>query len=97
MFKSENQKIILVILCFLLAVAILVTMFPREYSRSAYVGEIRGEVVKLVDGFGNVWEWTKEKENFVLGEKVILTFNNNGTEEDVKDDIIIRIDKEIKK
>ena len=94
MFKSEGQKIVMGVLVFILLVAILSVTFTREYTRPAYVDNVRGEVVRLVDARGHIWEWEKEEnESFNLGEKVNLRFDNNGTDEEVTDDIIIRIEK----
>lgn len=82
-----------ILVCVLL-VAILSATFTREYTRSAYVDNVKGEIVRLVDGRGHIWEWEKEEnESFNLGEKVNLRFDNNGTDEEVTDDIIIRIEK----
>lgn len=94
MFKNVWQKRIVCILLLVIFVAIFVKMFPCEYSRTAYVDEIKGNDIILIDRHGNLWIWEKEKnEEFCLNEKVTLVFDNNGTDDFVEDDIILRIEK----
>lgn len=93
MFKNQIQKKIFCLICLVLLVAISVKMFPCEYSRTAYVEQICGGVVRFIDGHDNLWEWEKEEnESFHLGEKVKLTFHNNHTDEIVEDDIILKVE-----
>ena len=97
MLKSKGQKTVMGILICVLLVTIFVMSFNRYYSRSAYVSEVKGDVIQLIDGRGHIWEWEKEKnESFNLGEKVLIKFDNNKTDEEVTDDIIISIEKTIK-
>lgn len=93
MFKNQIQKKIFCLICLVLLVAISVKMFSCEYSRTAYVEQVGGGVVRFIDGHGNLWEWEEEEnESFHLGEKVKLTFHNNHTDEIVEDDIILKVE-----
>lgn len=75
----------------------IVGQVTRYYSRGAYVEYNNGEELVFTDIRGHMWGWTiEDKEDFSLakGDKVILKFDTNGTEENVEDDILIQITKE---
>lgn len=63
-----------------------------SYSvRKGYVESTEGNIVRIVDTSGTVWEWEQEKEDFHKWDKVKLLMNNNNTTNTEKDDIILKI------
>ena len=60
----------------------------NAYTRSAegMIIEVTGEVVAVETADGHVWEF--EGEGFEVGQTVDVVFNNNGSPDCVKDDII---------
>lgn len=86
------MEMIIIFLC----IMGIVGQITRYYSREAYVEYNNGEELVFTDIRGHMWGWTIEnKEDFSLakGDKVILKFDTNGTEEKVEDDILIQIIK----
>ena len=77
-------------------VMFFIGQLTKSYSREAYVEYNNGEEIVFTDVHGHMWGWTIEtKEEYLLakGDKVILTFNNNGTDEVIEDDILTKIKK----
>lgn len=64
--------------------------FDRLYPKAARVVDIQGEEVYLQDGAGNLWRW-QGKEDWEIGDGAAMIMTNNGTPDDIKDDIIMNI------
>lgn len=100
MIKKENAKRNMILLISTITIFILVMFFvgqlTKNYSREAYVEYNNGEEIVFTDVRGHMWGWTietKEEYSLAKGDKVILTFNNNGTDEVIEDDILTKIKK----
>lgn len=66
--------------------------FDRLYPKAARVVDIQGEEVYLQDGAGNVWRWQGQgRDDWEVGDVVAMIMTNNGTPDDIKDDIIVNI------
>lgn len=58
------------------------------YANVAYVVEINGDTVTLEDGDGMQWA-IDGAEDFELGELYALLMHDNGTPDDLTDDVIL--------
>lgn len=100
--NTTNKALIILTLALALYIIFLIIFFVNinnHYTREAYVESNNGEELILTDIRGHRWGWTIETlEEFQLKENDIvkLKFDNNGTDEIVEDDILIKI-KRIKK
>lgn len=100
--NTTNKVLIILKLALALYIISFVIYFANinnYYTREAYVESNNGEELILTDVRGHRWGWTVETlEEFQLKENDIvkLKFDNNGTDEIVEDDILIKI-KRIKK
>lgn len=89
--------------CIIIAMSIIIIIYLilastalRHYSREAYVENNNGVEIVFTDIYGHMWGWiaeTIEETKLEEGEKVILTFDDNGTENFIEDDILIKIEK----
>lgn len=92
---NKNSKVLITIMLLL----ILFTVFfysTRNYSREAFVENNNGEEIVFTDIRGHMWGWTietVEEYNLQKGDKVILFFNNNYTDELITDDVLLKIKK----
>lgn len=95
--RQNKTALFLIAICAGLIIVLLIfNNLLSTYSREAYVENNNGEELIFSDFYGHLWGWgieTKEEYNLTKWDKVILTFNNNGTDEDVTDDIIIKVEK----
>ena len=96
--NTTNKALIILKLALALSIISFVIYFANinNYSREAYVESNNGEELVLTDIRGHRWGWTIETlEEFQLKENDIvkLKFDNNGTDEIVEDDILIKIKK----
>lgn len=100
--NTTNKALIILKLALALYIIFFIIFFVNinnHYTREAYVESNNGEELILTDIRGHRWGWTIETlEEFQLKENDIvkLKFDNNGTDEIVEDDILIKI-KKIKK
>lgn len=96
---NKGKKRIVACICILAIIIssmLLLDHFVKRYSREASVAFNNGEQLVFEDIKGNLWGWTIESlDDFLLseGDKVILIFNDNGTEDNITDDILIKIKK----
>lgn len=77
----------------LLLVLTLVIMFAVcndvEYKTKGTVKHVNAYTTVFEDFRGCEWELENDNNNFYVGQKVTLIFNNNKTERDVTDDFVI--------
>lgn len=60
--------------------------------RKGYVENVENNCVEIVDNFGSLWEYNLEtEEEFDPGQRVTMIMNNNHTEREIEDDIILKI------
>lgn len=89
---GDNMKKILTTLTIIMGIA-LVTMFialGNHRAIKAEVIKIKDNIVTFKDTTDNLWEY--ETDVYSINDKVILTFNDKGTEF-LTDDEIIKIQK----
>lgn len=94
--STEIRYIIITMSIIIITYLILASTVLRHYSREAYVENNNGIEIVFTDVYGNMWGWiieTIEETKLEEGEKVILTFDDNGTENFIEDDILIKIEK----
>lgn len=97
--NTTNKALIILKLALALYIISFVIYFANNinyYTREAYVESNNGEELILTDIRGHMWGWSIETlEEFRLKENDIvkLKFDNNGTDEIVEDDILIKIKK----
>lgn len=87
---------VLIITALLLALFTMFFYSTKNYSREAFVENNNGEEIIFTDVRGHMWGWiieTTEEYNLQKGDKVILFFDNNNTDEIVEDDILLKIKK----
>ena len=100
MKRTNNIKeigyIIIAMSIIIIIYLILASTVLKHYSREAYVENNNGVEIVFTDVRGHMWGWiaeTIEETKLKEGEKVILTFDDNGTENFVEDDILIQVIK----
>ena len=69
----------------------LCSQIETTYTREAVVTAIEYDEVTVEDTTGNVWEFYGD--DFFVGEKVILTMDNNNTDNNIFDDFIKNVEK----
>lgn len=88
------KKTLLVLLGLLigstLAIPYTKDRFDRLYPQAARVVDIQQDEIYLRDGAGNIWRW-QGAEDWEIGDGVAMILTNNGTPDNVKDDVIVNI------
>ena len=98
MTKIEKIIIVLVIAIFCLMCYAVSEVTSKYNKKDCQIISVKNNIVTIKDKQGNLWEWEKEsKEHFSVGEVVNLKMKNTGIETINTDDIIIKIEKELKK
>lgn len=95
------RKIAIGIICFIIGFVgtSLLLNTGKQYSREAYIETNTQEKITFNDTWGHKWEWTIEEEieeeikTLSKGDKVILTFDINGTYDFIDDDILKKVEK----
>ena len=84
-------KYILMVLGTLLAIFIigLVGYIEGHYTRNGEITNIKGMNISVITEDGN--EWMFKGNGFTVGDNVKITFDNNGTDLELTDDIIEKV------
>jgi hypothetical protein len=74
---------------------LLITVFISSilnslYTREGYISDINNDIIEITDNTGNIWEY-ESSFPYTKDEKVKLLMNNNLTDDNIYDDIIIKI------
>lgn len=88
-------RIVIYCIGIVLALIIFSNLFTT-YKKTVYVKSNNNNIITFIDLWGNSWKWeatTKEETELKKWEKVTLTLDSNGTDEDTSDDIIKKIEK----
>lgn len=90
----KAQKIITIITIIIVFVLFcFACKFERTYSREhCQIVSIENENIIVEDESGNLWSF--EDQSFSLNDIVTLTMDTNNTDNNIKDDIIIKVIKE---
>ena len=93
--KKENRTIVfgiiaIIVVCLVFA---FVAKNEREYSMNGVIVEEESNCVFVVeDTTGNLWAFESE-EGFCVNDDVVISFNDNCTNSNRIDDIIINVKK----
>ena len=97
MKKKNNNYFWIIYLGIALLLISIILSFSSTYTREGYVENNNGVEILFCDSSGNLWAWEietmKEFNEYKKGDKVILTFDINKTEDIVTDDILIKFRK----
>ena len=90
----KAQKVITIITIIIVFVLFcFACKFERTYSREhCQVIDIENENIIVEDENGNLWSF--EDQGFSLSDTVALIMDTNNTDNNIKDDIIIKVIKE---
>ena len=83
--KMIFYSIVLSVICF-----IAITNM-HNYTAKATVIQVTKEEVKIKDDLGYLWNFYGN--DFSVGDRVAVTFNDNGTDNIAKDDVIVKVKK----
>lgn len=82
----------IVIVALLVVCFVCVAKVNRTVVRKGYVDEVQNGIVTIVDTAGVAWEWEAEEgEGFAEGDYVKMVMDNNNTEQEIEDDVIVKI------
>lgn len=82
----------IVIVALLVVCFVCVAKVNRTVVRKGYVDNVQNGIVTIVDTAGVAWEWEAEEgEDFAKGEHVKMVMDNNNTEQEIEDDVIVKI------
>lgn len=87
----KDRVLILLLVVFTFLSIIFYNFVDTIVVRKGYVESIRNGYITIIDNFGEVWKSGIENENLYSGQKVKMIMNNNHTEDEIKDDIIMKI------
>ena len=88
----KDRILILLLVVFTFLSVIFYNFVDTIVVRKGYVESIRNGYVTIIDNFGEVWEsGIENNQNLYSGQKVKMIMNNNHTEDEIKDDIIMKI------
>ena len=82
--------IALIILCFVIAPSIT-GWIDTHYTMTCEIDEINGDIITVIDGTNNLWDFYGE--GFHKGDRVKVTFFNNTTDHTRYDDEIVKVKK----
>lgn len=92
MNKKDNVILITMIILIAIVWILFVKCIDSRVDKKGYIYSIDNNVITVVDLAGDAWEWELEEgEEFTVGQHVILVMKDNGTKENEKDDIILKI------
>lgn len=87
---SYCAGIILAILLFIIPGGIAGTLEAR-YSDTAIIRSINGGEILVEDSRGNLWTYTLH--DYKVGDKVVVTWDTQHTDDEIEDDKITKIKK----
>lgn len=77
------------------AALILCGQIETTYTRDAVVISVEQDEVTVEDATGNLWGFNEE--GYFVGERVLLTMDNNNTDNIITDDFIKDVEKRLDK
>lgn len=86
-----NIIITVILFIFVALVLFMVSCVESRYSTKGEIVWIENSVATIEDQAGNLWEWEIENEDLKIYDNVKLYMDNNGTERDNTDDVILKI------
>ena len=96
MSKEVKDAVVIVLVMFLLVCGVVGVTVGGEmshYKLDGVVSEVHYKEVRIVDTNGEEWVWTSDSYYFQEGCEVVLTMNNNCTDDVITDDYIYHIEK----
>ena len=93
--SKEVRDTVVIVLVMLVVVCGVVAICSddRQYTLDGVVSEVHYKEVRIVDTNGEEWVWTSDSYYFQEGCEVVLTMNNNCTDDVITDDYIYHIEK----
>lgn len=72
----------------------LITLFNLDtrYTQNAIVIALEDDIAVFESEDGNIW--ANDNNNYNIGDTVIMIMDNNDTEDDITDDIIIKVKRD---
>ena len=64
-----------------------------QYNQRCEILAKYGTLISVVRADGNIYDFESDDDSFEVGDKVIVTFDTNGSKEDVFDDKIVKVVK----
>ena len=89
--KAKEKISFFVALILFVLVLILCNYIETTDIKKATVTKVENEIVTLIDEDGE--EWQVAFDNFLVGDNVEITINNNHSDKDFSDDKITKINK----
>jgi len=87
----ENTiAIVMMMMCFVVMPG-LAGYIETHYTMTCEVDNVEGEIITVLDGTGNLWDFCGD--GFRKGDRVKVTFFNNTTDYTRYDDEIIKVEK----
>ena len=88
---------IIAIFCFGVSTAfmgllILMTLQTKQYDQRCEILAKYGTLVSVVRADGNIYDFEDKENVYNVGDKVIVTFDNNGSTRDILDDKIVKVE-----
>ena len=94
MSKEVRDAVVTVLVMFVVVCAVVALgSDDRQYTLDGVVSEVHYKEVRVVDTNGEEWVWTSDSYYFQEGYEVVLTMNNNCTDDVITDDYIYHIEK----
>jgi hypothetical protein len=63
-----------------------------RYNQRCEILAKYGSLISVVRADGNIYDFEDEEDVYNVGDKVIVTFDTNGSKEDVFDDKIVKVE-----
>ena len=89
-----NKERVLILILTVITVLLITayTFVDTLVIRKGYIESVENDCVVIVDTFGEAWEYNPEAgEDFQPEQKVRMFMDNNSTEREITDDIILKI------
>lgn len=76
----------------LMGLLIFMATQTKQYDQRCEILAKYGTLVSVVRADGNIYDFEDEEDVYNVGDKVIVTFDTNGSKEDVFDDKIVKVE-----
>lgn len=87
--NRANVRTFGIVIAVLVSMLILISTYGNRYNRQATVTGIRNGIVTCQDLAGESWAF--RGDDFYIGQKIVLRMSMNGTQNDIRDDIILGV------
>jgi len=76
----------------LMGLLIFMATQTKQYDQRCEILAKYGSLVSVVRADGNIYDFEDEEDVYNVGDKVVVTFDDNGSKEDVFDDKIVKVE-----